>query len=130
MRIVTIIHATLAGLVSVGLPPISAWASPPNMTCTAIGSVASGSTATDRIQTISRSTDVFRLQGGKLYHRVSGRAETLYNDVSEVGSGRYASGHMLFVMAEPDNRLGRDRKGYVVIAEQKDWRVVYVDCKT
>lgn len=30
----------------------------------------------------------------------SGRAEYLYNDVVEIEVGRYASGHMLFVMGE------------------------------
>jgi hypothetical protein len=119
MRTVALVLATLFGLA-----PMKAWASPPNMTCTAIGSVASGATVADRVQMTARTTDVFRFQNGKLYHRWSGRAEYLYNDVVEVQSGRYVSGHMQFVMAETG-----DRKGYVVIAAPTDWRVVYVDCK-
>lgn len=123
MRIVTLVLAALIGCAS------EASANAPNMTCTAIGSVASGSTVTDRIQTVSRSTDVFRFKDGKLYHQVSGRPETLYNDVVEVESGRYASGHMQFVVPEPGGRKGQDRKGYVVIAAPTDWRVVYIDCR-
>jgi hypothetical protein len=120
MRIVTIVLATLAGLAACS----GASARVPNMTCTAIGSVASGATAADRVQMTARTTDVFRFQNGKLYHRWSGRDEYFYNDVVEVEIGRYASGHMLFVMDGSG-----DRKGYVMIAASTDWRVVYIDCK-
>jgi hypothetical protein len=90
----------------------------------ATASVASLATPADRVQTFAPTTDVFRFKDGKLYHRWSGREEYLYNDVTEIEGGRYASGHMLFVMAVPG-----DRKGYVVIAAPNDWRVVYIDCK-
>lgn len=131
MRITTITSA--AGLAL--LPASGAWAAPPNMTCSATSSVASGATAADRVQTIVPTTDVFRFKDGKLHHRWSGRAEYLYGSVVELADGRFMSGHMLVVLADGggrqgQDRKGQDRKGYVVIAGPDDWRVVYVDCKS
>ena len=70
------------------------------------------------------STDVFRVANGKLYHRWSGREEYFYNDIKEVELGRYASGHMMFVL-DYDNR-----HGYVVIAGHPTWTIHNLDCKS
>jgi hypothetical protein len=52
------------------------------------------------------------------------REEYFYNEVREVGSGRYESGHMLFVLAEPGSS-----SGYVLITAATDWRVIRWECK-
>lgn len=111
MRLVIL---ALALLTSAGTAAISAV---PDMTCKAERSVAGPEGRPLEV------TDIFRMADGRLYHRWSGREEYFYNHIVEVEFRRYASGHMVFVMAYDG------RRGYVVIAAPTDWRVVYLDCK-
>lgn len=99
------------------------FASTPNMVCKGTASVVGDGTPQPPQQ--RATTDIFRVAGGRLYHSWRGREEYLYNDISEVGFRRYASGHMLFVMD-----TGSSQRGYVVIAAPTDWRVVYLDCRS
>jgi hypothetical protein len=112
MRLVILALGLLA------FPVTAATAGVPNMTCKAERTVAGPNGAA------WESTDVFRVANGRLYHRWSGREEYFYNDIMEVETGRYVSGHMVFVMDYAKLR------GYVVIAGRPDWRVVYLDCKS
>lgn len=113
-------------MLAAALLPLSVstlFASTPDMVCRGMASVAGDGTPQSPQQ--RETTDVFRVTGGRLYHSWRGRQEYLYNEISEVGFRRYASGHMLFVMDTGDSR-----RGYVVIAAPTDWRVVYLDCKS
>jgi hypothetical protein len=56
--------------------------------------------------------------------RDSGREEYFYNDIREVEVGRYVSGHMMFVMDHNNSH------GYVVIAGNPVWMVIYLNCKS
>lgn len=109
-------------LTFVAFPMMAAVAAVPNMTCKGSISVGGLAASTEAPQSIAVS-DVFRVLAGRLFHSWRGRDEYLYNDISEVSPGRYAAGHMLFVMSQDGGR-----KGYVVIAAPTDWRVVYIDC--
>ncbi|AMJ61988.1 hypothetical protein [Bosea sp. PAMC 26642] len=111
MRLAVVAFALLA------TPIAAATAAVPNMTCRAEREVASPQ---GRPQ---QATDIFRVSDGRLFHRWGDRSEYFYNHIVEVDFRRYASGHMVFVMAYDTSR------GYVVIAAPTDWRVVYIDCK-
>jgi hypothetical protein len=112
MRLVILAFGLLA------FPVTAATAGVPNMTCKAERAVVGP------MGQPGEPTDVFRVTNGRLYHRWSGRDEYFYNDIREVETGRYVSGHMVFVMDY--DKL----HGYVVIAGRPDWRVVYLDCKS
>jgi hypothetical protein len=56
--------------------------------------------------------------------RQRGREEYFYNDIREVEVGRYVSGHMMFVMDHNNSH------GYVVIAGNPVWMVIYLNCKS
>lgn len=109
-------------LTLVAFPMVAAVAAVPDMVCKASMSVGGLAASAEVPQSLAVS-DVFRVVAGRLFHSWRGRDEYLYNDISEVGPGRYAAGHMLFVMSQDGGR-----KGYVVIAAPTDWRVVYVNC--
>jgi hypothetical protein len=73
---------------------------------------------------VTRSTDVFRVDAGKLYVSDATRPETFYNTLeADPGDGslRYRSGHKLFVLA--------GQKPYVVHAGPDEARVTTVQCR-
>ena len=70
------------------------------------------------------STDKYRFDDGKVYHRREDKEEYLYNKVivSPFNPFQYLAGHMRFV-------LGYDKQsGYVVVADNTSWKIVYLEC--
>jgi hypothetical protein len=95
----------------------------PNMICKADRTVQGQMTAEGPTLHQYEATDVYRVTNGKLYHRYSGREEYLYSDnIREVETGRYVSGHMVFVLY--------DNRGFVMIGSPPAWTVTYLDCKS
>jgi hypothetical protein len=103
-------------------PVTAATASVPNMTCRAVGNAVTGFVA-GRLLVQSDTTEVFRIENGKVYHRWSGREEYFYNTIVEAGYRRYVSGHIVFVIDE-------NGSGYAVIAGQPtEWEAYFLECK-
>jgi hypothetical protein len=100
----------------------SAWAADPPSKCFGTQAV-SGLASTAAGVAVRESTDVFRFDRGQLFHASADRSEYLYNTVVVAGSGRFASGFMTFVL----NADGT--AGYVSIAGDTDWRLVYLRCE-
>jgi hypothetical protein len=71
----------------------------PNLVCRGedIVSVRNIDLKTDR----SRSSDLYRFVGGKLYISSQGRDEYFYNDVRESEPGRYTSAHKTIIFDGP-----------------------------
>ncbi len=116
-------YRIVAILTLVVFPIAAPLAAASDMTCKASTSVG-GPAAASEVPQRTAVSDVFRVSAGRLFHSWRGRDEYTYGHITEVGPGRYAAGHMMFVMAE-----GGGRRGYVVIAAPTDWRIVYVECR-
>ena len=69
------------------------------------------------------ATDKYRFEDGDVYHRNVGKEEYLYNKVivSPFNPNQFLSGHMRFV-------LNDKHSGYVVVADDTSWKVVYLEC--
>jgi hypothetical protein len=95
----------------------------PNMICKAERTVQGQMTVEGPTLVQYEATDVFRVANGRLYHRYSGREEYLYSDdIREVETGRYVTGHMVFVLY--------GNRGFVMIGSPPSWTVTYLDCKS
>ena len=89
----------------------------PKMTCKTVGHGVSGFVAGRLLmQSSDVPTDVFRIANGKL------KGILLKQDRGD-RSGRYVSGHMVFVIDEY-------RSGYAMVAGATDWEIYYLDCKS
>jgi hypothetical protein len=94
----------------------------PSIKCFGMQSVRGDAMNAESIST-DATTDVFRFTaGGDLFHSWRGRAEYRYNSVRVLEPGRYASGHMVFLLADDQS------VGYVAITNSVDWRVIYLRC--
>jgi hypothetical protein len=66
------------------------------------------------------TTDKYRFKGGDVYHQYEGREEYLYNKVivSPFNPNHFLLRHVLFI-------LNNKQSGYVVVADEFSWKVVY-----
>ena len=69
------------------------------------------------------SKDKYRFEDGNVYHRNEEKDEYLYNKVvvSPFNPSQFLSGHMRFV-------LNDKQSGYVVVADNISWKIVYLEC--
>lgn len=72
-----------------------------------------------------RSTDLYRFRAGKLYISSDGREEYFYNDVNQVGPGRFASAHKTIVFDKPGSNSAT-----VIHSDEIETRVLRLRCVT
>ena len=96
----------------------------PDMTCRGTTTIHTFVVANPPRMSTYKSTDVFRFDNGSLYHRWADREEYRYNSVIQLPTtiqNQLLSGHMRFVFVDGEN-------GYVVIADNVQWKIIYFKC--